>query len=42
MRYRSSNALAHVLLHALPYSFSEICLVLDYLQRFTTRYRYLF
>ena len=36
--YHSLNALPHVLPHALLYIFSEIYLVLDYLQRATTRY----
>ena len=38
MCYHSLNALPHALPHALLYIFSEICLVLDYLQRVTTRY----
>ena len=45
-RYHSLNALSHALPHALPhtlpYIFSEICVVLDYLKRVTTRYRYFF
>ena len=34
-RYHGLNALPH----ALPYMFSEICLIFGYLQRVTTRYR---
>ena len=41
-RYHSLNALPHVLPHALSFIFSEICQVLSYLQRVTTRYRYYF
>ena len=37
--YHNLNVLPHALLHALPYIFSKICLVLGYLQRDTTRYR---
>ena len=32
-RYHNLNALPHALLHALPYIFYKICLVLGYLQR---------
>ena len=32
MGYRDLNVLPHVLLHALPYIFYEICLILAYLQ----------
>ena len=35
MRYHDLNVLPHALLHALPYIFSEICLILGYLQRIT-------
>ena len=41
-RYHNLNALSHALPHTLPYIFSEICLVLSYLQRFTTSYRHFF
>ena len=41
-RYHSLNALPHALPHASLYIFSEICLVLGYLQRVTTRYRHFF
>ena len=41
-RYHDLNALPHALLHALTYIFPEICLILGYLQRVTTRYRQLF
>ena len=37
-RYHDLNALPY----ALPYIFSEICLILGYLQRVTTRYRQFF
>ena len=37
-RYHNLNALPHGLPKALPYIFSEICLVLGYLQLVTTRY----
>ena len=40
--YHDLNALPHVLPYALPYMFSEICLILGYLQRVTTRYRQFF
>ena len=40
--YHKLNALPHVLPHALPHIFSEICLVLGYLQRIATRYRHFF
>ena len=41
-RYQNLNALPHPLPHALPYIFSEICLVLRCLQWATTRYRQYF
>ena len=41
-RYHSLNASLHALPHAWPYSSSEICLVLGYLQRVTTHYHYYF
>ena len=34
-RYHNLNALPHVLPYPLPYSLSEICQVLGYLQRVT-------
>ena len=40
--YHSLNALPHALPHALPYIFSEIFMILGYLQRVTTRYRHFF
>ena len=42
MHYHSLNAVPHALPHALPYIFSEIFLILGYLQCVTTRYRYFF
>ena len=42
MRYRDLNALPHALPHTLPYIFCEICLILGYLQRATTRYHHFF
>ena len=39
-RYRNLNALLQALLHALLYVFSEIFLVLSYLQRVATRYHH--
>ena len=36
IRYHNLNSLPH----ALPYVLSDICLVLDYLQRVTTRYHH--
>ena len=41
-RYHDLNALPHALPYALPYIFFEICLILGYLQRATTRYRQFF
>ena len=38
--YHNLNALSHPLPHMLPYIFSEIFLVLGYLQRVTTCYRH--
>ena len=38
--YHNWNALAHAVPQTLPYIFSEICLVLGYLQSVTTCYRY--
>ena len=40
--YHSLITLLHALPHTLPYIFSEICVVLGYWQRVTTRYRYFF
>ena len=37
-RYHDLNALPHALPYALPYILSEICLILGYLQRITTRH----
>ena len=39
-RYRNLNALLQALLHVLLYVFSEIFLVLSYLQRVATRYHH--
>ena len=41
-RYHNLNALLQALQHVLPYIFSEIFLVLGYLQRVATRYRQFF
>ena len=41
-RYHDLNVLPHALPHTLPYFCSEICLILGYLQRVTTRYRKFF
>ena len=40
--YHNLITLLHALPHTLPYIFSEICVVLGYWQRVTTRYRYFF
>ena len=40
--YHNLNALPHALSHAFLYIFSEICLVLGYLQRVITRYHHFF
>ena len=40
-RYHSLNALPHAFPHTSLYTFSEICLVLGYLQRVTTPYRHM-
>ena len=39
-RYHKLNALPQALPHVVPYIFFEICLVLGYLQRVTTRYHH--
>ena len=42
MRYHELNSLPHALPHRLPYAFSDIYLILSYLQWVTMRYRQLF
>ena len=41
-RYHNLNVLPYALPQALPCIFSEICLVLDHLQRVTTRWFHFF